>query len=168
MRVVFGFPIYFSLAFHCVWMNWLGRVIYTLAEFLFYILVCITLRWADKKSASHTLSAEVRKRGQGLHFFLFSLRKDSEDRRAILQNFAAVLFFKSNSSCFVSTKLQLNLVLENYSRKGKSDLSQLSQGLPAPAYPVAGPTDKGSPVRNLQLGTNLTPLQTWRFRCFNV
>ena len=54
MRVVFGFPIYISLAFHCVWMNWLGRVIYTLAEFLFYILVCITLRWADKKSASHT------------------------------------------------------------------------------------------------------------------
>ena len=126
MRVVFGFPIYISLAFHCVRMNWLGRVIYTLAEFLFYILVCITLRWADKKSAfhtsclhshtshtssfyftfscfsyflfyilvcitsrwankesaSHTLSAEVRKRGQGLHFFLFSLRKElqrSED-----------------------------------------------------------------------------------------
>ena len=54
MRVVFGFPIYISLAFHCVRMNWLGRVIYTLAEFLFYILVCITLRWTDKKSASHT------------------------------------------------------------------------------------------------------------------
>ena len=54
MRVVFGFPIYISLAFHCVWMNWLGRVIYTLAEFLFYILVCITLSRADKKSAFHT------------------------------------------------------------------------------------------------------------------
>ena len=94
MRVVFGFPIYISLAFHCVWMNWLGRVIYTLAEFLFYILVCITSRWANKESAYHTLSAEVRKRGQGLHFFLLSLRKElqrSEDsfakfcRRSVYQ-----------------------------------------------------------------------------------
>ena len=98
----------------CVWMNWWGRVIYTLAEFLFYILVCITLSRADKKSASHTLSAEVRKRGQGLHFFLFSL--SSKDRRTLLQNFVAVLFFNYNS--FVCN-FSLTLSWEIFQEKAK-------------------------------------------------
>ena len=54
----------------------MGKVIYTSAGFLFYILVCIPLTPTDKKSASYTLRAGVRTRwnmDKLSPFFYFSL-----------------------------------------------------------------------------------------------